>query len=166
MRVTCSFAFVRLKPHAHMQNALPRVSGYQTPNSFGGLTAMLNIMPQSMNPIASLPMLQYGTSTKEKPMALTIEEVTKVAHLARLELAQAELETMQHQLSGILDYIGMLSEVDVADVPPTAQVTDLHNVLREDVVRPSLPREEALANAPQQQDGMFRVKAIFDENPT
>ncbi len=99
-------------------------------------------------------------------MALTIEEVTKVAHLARLELAQAELETMQHQLSGILDYIGMLSEVDVADVPPTAQVTDLHNVLREDVVRPSLPREEALANAPQQQDGMFRVKAIFDENPT
>lgn len=97
-------------------------------------------------------------------MALTQEEVAKVAHLARLELAPEELEKMQSQLSGILDYIGMLSEVDVADVPPTAQVTDLVNVLRADAVAPSLSRKDALANAPQQQDGMFRVKAIFDEN--
>lgn len=97
-------------------------------------------------------------------MPLTLKEVEKVAHLARLELSSEELETMQHQLSRILDYIDMLSEVDVSDVAPTAQVTDLLNVTRADEVRPSLPREDALANAPEQQDGMFRVKAIFDEN--
>lgn len=97
-------------------------------------------------------------------MPLTRAHVEKVAHLARLELAPEELEKMQTQLSGILDYIDMLSEVDVIGVPPTAQVTDLVNIMRTDVVTPSLPRDEALANAPQQQDGMFRVKAIFDEN--
>lgn len=97
-------------------------------------------------------------------MPLTHEQVEKVAYLARLELAPEELEKMQHQLSGILDYIDMLSEVDVTDVPATAQVTNLVNVTRNDVVVPSLAREDALANAPQQQDGMFRVKAIFDEN--
>lgn len=97
-------------------------------------------------------------------MSLTLEEVKHVAHLARLELAQEELETMEHQLSRILDYIGMLSEVDVAHVPPTAQVTDLQNIMRADEVRPSISREDALANAAAQQDGMFRVKAIFDEN--
>ncbi|MBC8159937.1 MAG: Asp-tRNA(Asn)/Glu-tRNA(Gln) amidotransferase subunit GatC [Roseiflexaceae bacterium] len=97
-------------------------------------------------------------------MALTLEEVQKVAHLARLTLAPDELIIMQGQLSGILDYISMLNELELADVPPTTQVTDLHNVLRADTVRPSLPRDDVLANAPQQQDGMFRVKAIFDEN--
>jgi aspartyl-tRNA(Asn)/glutamyl-tRNA(Gln) amidotransferase subunit C len=57
----------------------------------------------------------------------------------------------------------MLKEVDVSAVPPTAQVTDLVNVMRADEVRPSLPREDALANAPDQQNGMFRVKAIFED---
>lgn len=97
-------------------------------------------------------------------MSLTHEQVVKVAHLARLELAPEELEKMRSQLSGILDYIDMLSEVDVRGVAPTAQVTDLINVMRPDAVAPSLAREDVLANAPQQQDGMFRVKAIFDEN--
>jgi aspartyl-tRNA(Asn)/glutamyl-tRNA(Gln) amidotransferase subunit C len=96
-------------------------------------------------------------------MALTIEEVQHVAHLARLRLSDAELEKMRTDLSGILDYIDMLKEVDVSDVAPTAQVTDLFNVMRDDVIRPSLPREDVLANAPDQRDGMFRVKAIFDE---
>ena len=53
--------------------------------------------------------------------------------------------------------------VIVSDVAPTAQVTDLFNVMRDDAVRPSLPREDVLANAPDQRDGMFRVKAIFEE---
>jgi aspartyl-tRNA(Asn)/glutamyl-tRNA(Gln) amidotransferase subunit C len=96
-------------------------------------------------------------------MSLTAEQVKKVAHLARLNLAEAELETMQTQLSRILDYIEMLGEVDTSNVQPTAQVTDLLNVMREDSVRPSLPREQVVANAPDQQDGMFRVKAIFDD---
>jgi len=94
-------------------------------------------------------------------MALTIEEVKHVAHLARLRLSDEELEKLQTDLSHILDYIDMLKEVDVADVPPTAQVTDLANVMRDDEVRPSLPPEDVLANAPDQRDGMFRVKEIF-----
>jgi aspartyl-tRNA(Asn)/glutamyl-tRNA(Gln) amidotransferase subunit C len=96
-------------------------------------------------------------------MALTTQEVEHVARLARLRLAPAELEKMRAQLSNILDHSDMLKEVDVTDVPPTAQVTDLLNILRPDEVRPSLPREDVLANAPDQQDGMFRVKAIFEE---
>ncbi|KPV50947.1 glutamyl-tRNA amidotransferase [Kouleothrix aurantiaca] len=94
-------------------------------------------------------------------MALTIEEVQHVAHLARLRLSDDELSKLQGELSHILGYIDMLSEVDVSDVAPTAQVTDLANVMREDEVRPSLPREGVLANAPDQRDGMFRVKEIF-----
>jgi len=73
-------------------------------------------------------------------MALTIEEVEHVAHLARLRLSAEELEKMRTDLSAILDHIDMLKEVDVSDVAPTAQVTDLFNVMREDSVRPSLPR--------------------------
>ena len=96
-------------------------------------------------------------------MTLTIEEVQHVARLAALRLSLEEMETMRAQLEHILDYIDMLKEVDVADVPPTAQVTELLNVMRTDEVRPSMPREDVLANAPDQRDGMFRVKAIFEE---
>lgn len=96
-------------------------------------------------------------------MPLTLAEVEHVAQLARLRLSAEELEQMRSQLSNILDHINMLSEVDVQDVPATAQVTDLLNVMRPDEVRASLPREDVLANAPDQQDGMFRVKALFEE---
>ena len=96
-------------------------------------------------------------------MALTDKEVERVAQLARLKLTDDEKEAMRSQLSNILDYIDMLSEVDVRDVPPTAQVTDLFNITRQDEVRSSLPREDVLSNAPDQQSGMFRVKAVFDE---
>ncbi len=96
-------------------------------------------------------------------MALTTEEVEHVARLARLRLAPEEIEKMRAQLSNILEQMDMLKEVDVTNVPPTAQVTELLNILREDETRPSLPREDVLANAPEQQDGMFRVRAIFGE---
>lgn len=96
-------------------------------------------------------------------MPLTAEEVRHVARLAGMRLSDDELEKMRAQLSHILDYIDMLKEVDVGDVAPTAQVTDLLNVMRADETRPSLPRDEALMNAPDQRDGMFRVKPIFDE---
>lgn len=96
-------------------------------------------------------------------MSLTLKEVEHVAKLARLRLSDAELETMRAELSHILAHIDMLSEVDVSDVPPTSQVTDLLNVMRADAARPSLAREDALANAPDQQEGMFRVGAIFGE---
>jgi aspartyl-tRNA(Asn)/glutamyl-tRNA(Gln) amidotransferase subunit C len=95
-------------------------------------------------------------------MALTPQEVAHVARLARLSLSEGELALMGHQLSNILDYIQMLQEVDVAGVSPTAQVTDLETVLRADTVVGVLPREAALSNAPDQSDGMFRVKAVLD----
>lgn len=96
-------------------------------------------------------------------MALTLAEVEHVARLARLRLSPAELEKMREQLSNILDHFQMLQQIDVSAIPPTAQVTDLINVMRDDELRPSLAREQALANAPAQQDGMFRVRAIFEE---
>lgn len=96
-------------------------------------------------------------------MALTLAEVEHVAHLARLRLSTEELEQMRSQLSHILEYINMLAEVDVQDVAPTAQVTDLLNMFRADETTPSLPRDAVLANAPDQQQGMFRVKALFEE---
>lgn len=95
-------------------------------------------------------------------MALTMDEVRKVALLARLRLSDEELERMQQQLSSILDYMQVLQEVDVTDVPPTAQVTDVVNVMRPDEVRPSLPIDEALADAPARENGYFKVKAVFE----
>jgi len=96
-------------------------------------------------------------------MALTQTEVEHVARLARMHLSEEELALMRAQLSAILDYMTMLQEVDVAEVPPTAQVTGLSSVLRPDEVQPSLTNEEVLANAPDSAQGMFRVKAVFEE---
>lgn len=96
-------------------------------------------------------------------MALTSAEVAHVARLARLSLSPDELERMRSQLSNILEYIELLQEVDVAGVEPTAQVTGLATVLRPDAVTERLTREQALANAPEQRDGMFRVRAVFEE---
>lgn len=96
-------------------------------------------------------------------MALTTQEVERVALLARLKLAPEEIEKMRAQLSNILEYIDILSEVDVTDVPATAQVTDMVNVFRADQPRPSLNPEDVVANAPIQRDGMFVVKTVFGD---
>jgi aspartyl-tRNA(Asn)/glutamyl-tRNA(Gln) amidotransferase subunit C len=95
-------------------------------------------------------------------MALTMDDVRKVALLARLRLTDDELVVMQQQLSSILDYMQMLQEVDVTDVPPTAQVTDVVNIVRPDEVRPSLPADEVLQSAPRHQEGYFKVKPVFE----
>lgn len=97
-------------------------------------------------------------------MSLSLDDVRKVALLARLRLSDEELAKMQHQLSDILDFMQVLQEVDVTDVPVTAQVTDVVNIVRPDDVRPSLPVEEALANAPQSENGYFKVKPVFEES--
>lgn len=96
-------------------------------------------------------------------MALTSAEVAHVARLARLSLSEDELERMRSQLSNILAYIELLQEVDVEGVEPTAQVTGLSTVLRADAVTDGLTREQVLANAPDQREGMFRVKGVFEE---
>ena len=95
-------------------------------------------------------------------MALTLDEVRHVARLARLRLTEGELVEMQQQLSSILEHVDALQAVDVTGVPPTAQVTDVVNVVRPDEVRPSLPVEEALAGAPHREGDFFKVKPVFE----
>ncbi len=93
-------------------------------------------------------------------MAITREDVLHVARLARLELAGDEVEQMREQLSAILEAVGKVAELDLEGVEPTAHPLDLVNVLAEDEPRPSLPREKALANAPDPEDGFFGVPAV------
>ena len=97
-------------------------------------------------------------------MKLSTEEVDHVAMLARLGLTPEERERMRDQLSSILEHIGRLQELDTEAIPPTAQVITLQNVLRDDEVQPSLPTEAVLKNAPQAEDGMFKVNAVLDES--
>lgn len=85
------------------------------------------------------------------------EQVLHVARLARLELSDAEVETMAEELSGILEHVDRISELDLSGVEPTSHVVALVNVLRADEPRPSLTRDRALENAPDTADGAFRV---------
>ena len=94
---------------------------------------------------------------------LTREDVAKVAQLARLELSDAELDTYTEQLAAVLDHAADVAALDLADVPPTAHPLPLQNVLRVDEVRPTLDRDEVLAQAPAVEDGRFRVPAILGE---
>ncbi len=94
-------------------------------------------------------------------MKITRAEVEHIATLARLELAEAEIERLQSDLSQILEYVEQLNELDTTRVLPTAHVVAREDVLREDVSRPSLPTEEVLANAPQAEEGYFRVHAVL-----
>jgi aspartyl-tRNA(Asn)/glutamyl-tRNA(Gln) amidotransferase subunit C len=93
-------------------------------------------------------------------MAITREEVLHVARLARLELHEDEIESLQSELSAILDAVGKVSQLDLADVEPTSHPLDVVNVWAEDEPRPSLPRDDALANAPDPAGGAFRVPAV------
>ncbi len=94
-------------------------------------------------------------------MALTIADVEAAASLARLSLTEDEKRSLRDQLSVILDNIAILNRVDTSAIAPTAQVIPLANVLRADLIAPSLPHEVALANAPRQADGFFEVSAVL-----
>jgi aspartyl-tRNA(Asn)/glutamyl-tRNA(Gln) amidotransferase subunit C len=85
------------------------------------------------------------------------DQVLHVARLARLRLTDEELERMPGELSHILEHVERMDELDLEGVEPTSHVVELQNVLRDDVPRPSLPRERALAGAPDVADGGFRV---------
>ena len=95
-------------------------------------------------------------------MKLAREEVLKVARLARLGLAESEINKLGEQLSDILENFEILKQVDIADVPPTAQSIALQNVMREDKVAPSLPTNEVLANAPRKEGDCFRVRPVLE----
>jgi aspartyl-tRNA(Asn)/glutamyl-tRNA(Gln) amidotransferase subunit C len=83
--------------------------------------------------------------------------------LARIGLEPGDEEFYAEQLSGILEHIDRLQQLDTDHIAPTAQVVEVTNALREDVPRPSLSQEEALANAPAAVDGFFRVPSIQEE---
>jgi aspartyl-tRNA(Asn)/glutamyl-tRNA(Gln) amidotransferase subunit C len=95
-------------------------------------------------------------------MKLSREEVEHIAELAKVGLTEEEKTLFQGQLSAILEYAEMLQQVDTAAIPPTATVLPLRDVMRPDEARPSFPREDVLANAPQSEDGCFRVKVILE----
>jgi aspartyl-tRNA(Asn)/glutamyl-tRNA(Gln) amidotransferase subunit C len=90
-------------------------------------------------------------------MAISRDEVLHVAKLARLALTDDEIERLTTELDAILDAVGIVSELDLADVPPTSHPLELVNVWAEDEPHDSLALDEALANAPEAEDGMFRV---------
>ena len=94
-------------------------------------------------------------------MTITREEVEHVANLARLNLSEEELARMTGQLDTILSYVDKLDELDTTGVAPTTHAFSIQNAFREDVVQPSLPREEALANGPKQNEETFIVPKII-----
>jgi len=91
------------------------------------------------------------------------EDVEHLARLSRLALSDAEIERMREQLSGILAYIDTLRALDTAGVEPTSHAVPVANVLRADDVRPCLAQDEALANAPDRRDALFRVPRIIED---
>ncbi len=95
---------------------------------------------------------------------LTAEQVRHVALLARLELTPEELEHFALDLNSILGYVDKLSELDTEGVPPTSHSFHLENVFREDITRPGLSNEDALANAPESEGGCFKVPAVIQES--
>ena len=95
-------------------------------------------------------------------MRLSREEVKHVALLARLELTDAEREQFTTQLNSILEHFQVLTELDTSGIEPTSHVIPLQSVLRDDEVRPSLPAEDVMANAPDRLAETFRVPRIVE----
>ena len=96
-------------------------------------------------------------------MAISRKEVEKVSLLGRLLLSEEELDKMTTQLGQILGYMDLLGEVDTDGVEPMAHALDVSDVFRDDQVRPSLDRDQALANAPNRDDECYRVPAVLGE---
>jgi aspartyl-tRNA(Asn)/glutamyl-tRNA(Gln) amidotransferase subunit C len=95
-------------------------------------------------------------------MSLTVEEVAKVALLARLRLAPEELERYTGQLNTIVDYVAQLQELDTTGIEPLAHGIELRNAFRDDVRGPALDREQALSNAPKRNQTGFLVPAVLE----
>jgi aspartyl-tRNA(Asn)/glutamyl-tRNA(Gln) amidotransferase subunit C len=93
-------------------------------------------------------------------VSISREDVLHVAALARLEIPEEEVDRVRSELGAILDAVGKVSELDLSEVEPTSHPLDLVNEWAEDEPRPSLPQDEALVNAPEPEDGAFRVPAV------
>ena len=95
-------------------------------------------------------------------MKISKKEIEHIAVLARLSLSEEEKEVFGPQLSGVLDYMEKLNELDTKDIEPTSHVIALSNVMRDDRVTDSIPREDALMNAPSHTDKFYRVPKIIE----
>ena len=95
-------------------------------------------------------------------MKITKDEVTHVAHLARLEFTEAEAEKFTSQLNNILMYMDMLNRVDMTGVAPMTHAVAQQNAFRDDIVKPSLSRDDTLANAPDTRGDFFRVPKVIE----
>ena len=95
-------------------------------------------------------------------MKISKKDVGHVARLARLRLTEEEKEKFGKQLNQILKYVEKLNELDTENVEPTSHVVPLQNVLREDEVKPSLPVEDVLSNAPDKKGNYFKVPRIIE----
>lgn len=96
-------------------------------------------------------------------MKVTKKDLENVAVLSRLRVPEDEQETYIQQMDAILTYMDNLSEVDTENVKPTTYALPMSNVFREDEVKPSLPREEALSNAPLKDNGYFKVPKVLED---
>ncbi len=96
-------------------------------------------------------------------MSISREDVRKVAVLARLELSDDEIDIMTNQMGDILDYMNLLAEVDTDNVEPMAHALDVSDVFRDDTVRPSIDRADALANAPRADGECYLVPAVLGD---
>lgn len=94
---------------------------------------------------------------------ISIDQVKHVANLARLAITEEKAEKFTKQLDAIIGFAEQLNELDTENVEPTSHVLDIKNVLREDVPQKGLPREEVLKNAPEEQDGQFKVPSILGD---
>lgn len=90
--------------------------------------------------------------------------ISHIAKLANLSLLPNEKTKLAKQLEDTIDYVNELNNVDTKNIEPTSQVTGLENVTRQDIAKPSLSQDQALANAKSKHNGFFKVKAIFNEN--
>ena len=97
-------------------------------------------------------------------MKITKDQVEYVANLAKLDISEEEKEIFTKQLDSILSYMDKLNQLDTRDIDPTSHVLPIKNIFRKDEVKPSLPLEEALANAPDRKNGFFRVPRVIEEN--
>ena len=97
-------------------------------------------------------------------MRIDEAEVRKVAKLSRLDLTDQEIAAFTGQLGAILDYVNKMNQLDTKDVEPLAHCLAITNCLREDIVRPSLGVDAALANAPDRDEDFFKVPKILDDN--
>jgi len=103
------------------------------------------------------------SNVKSQVSNLSREEVKHIAKLARLKLTEEEVEKFRQQLSEVLDYIRVLNEIETKEEEPTAQVTGLENVFREDEVTPSLEPQQALCCAPTREGNFFKTEVVLEK---